>query len=322
MVLKNVAVVVGPNTPPFELGVVCEVFGFDRSQEGLPVYDFAVCSVEPGPVTTSGGFQIHTEHGLERLAEADLVAIPGWDQLETAPPEELLQALRDAVARGARVMSVCTGAFILAAAGLLDGRRATTHWRHAAELARRYPDIEVDPNVLYVDAGSVLTSAGTAAGIDLALHIIRKEHGAAAANKLARRMVVPPHRDGGQAQYIETPVAEHDRGDDLATVLDWMLANLDRQLSVEELAAQALMSMRTFNRRFVAVTGTTPHRWINSQRIRLAQRLLEETELDIEQVAQSCGFGTAATLRQHFTRHRGTSPQLYRRSFRRGEAAA
>lgn len=320
--LQNVAAVVGRNASPFELGVVCEVFGFDRSKDGLPVYDFAVCATEPGPLMTGGGFRIDTAHGLERLATADLIAIPGWDELDVEPPAALLEALRQAVARGARVMSVCTGAFVLAAAGLLDGRRATTHWRHAAELARRFPKIDVDPNVLYVDDGSVLTSAGTAAGIDLCLHILRREHGAAVANNVARRMVVAPHRDGGQAQYIETPVVEHVRGHDLALLLDWVQANLDQPMAVEDLASRALMSVRTFNRRFVAVTGTTPHRWITSQRIRLAQRLLEETELDVEQVAQQTGFGTGATLRHHFSGHRGTSPQLYRRSFRRGEAAA
>ncbi len=200
-------------------------------------------------------------------------------------------------------MSVCTGAFVLAAAGLLDGRRATTHWRHAAELARRYPDIDVDANVLYVDEGSVLTSAGTASGIDLCLHILREEHGAAVANAVARRMVVPPHRDGGQAQYIEAPMVEHDRGDDLAVVLDWVQAHLNQPFGVEHLARRANMSLRTFNRRFTATTGTAPHRWLTAQRVALAQRLLEETDLDVEQVAEQSGFGTAATLRQHFARH-------------------
>ena len=320
--LKNVVAVIGNNAAPFELGVICEVFGIDRSADGMPAYDFAVCAVEPGTVTTDAGFGIEVKHGLERLAQADLIAIPGWDEFDREIDPRLLEALRQAVARGARVMSVCTGAYVLAAAGLLDGRRATTHWRHTADLARRYPTIDVDANVLYVDDGAVLTSAGTAAGIDLSLHILRTEHGAAVANYVARRMVVPPHRAGGQAQYIETPVAEHRPGDDLAAVLDWAQANLDGPLAVDDMAARALMSVRTFNRRFVAVTGTTPHRWITSQRIRMAQRLLEETELDVEQVAQRTGFGTAATLRHHFSRHRATSPQLYRRSFRGRESAA
>ena len=314
--LKNVAVAVGNNAAPFEIGVLCEVFGYDRSDEGLPVYDFAMVAVEPPPLYTQyGHFTIDTPHGLERFAEADLIAIPGWDS-PVDPSPEFLQALRDGVARGARVMSVCTGAFVLAAAGLLDGRRATTHWRHSERLARLYPAIDIDPNVLYIDEGQVLTSAGTAAGIDLSLHIVRQEHGAAVANAIARRMVVPPHRDGGQAQYIETPVPQSAAEDDLTPVLDWVQANLDREVSVDDLAQRANMSVRTFNRRFVAVTGTTPHRWLTTQRVGLAQRLLEETNLDVERVAQQTGFGTAATMRHHFGLRRGTSPHLYRRSFR------
>ena len=312
--LKKVAVAVGQHVAAFELGVLCEVFGTDRSDEGLPVYDFRVCAVEPPPLATNSGFSISPDHGIEDLADADLIAIAAWNT-DHVPPPELLQALRDAVDRGARVMSVCTGAFVLAAAGLLDGRRATTHWRHAAQLAAQYPEIDVDANVLYVDEGLVLTSAGTAAGIDLCLHIVREEHGAAVANAIARRMVVPPHRDGGQAQYIEAPMVEHDRGDDLAVVLDWVQANLNKPFGVEHLARRANMSLRTFNRRFMATTGTAPHRWLITQRVARAQRLLEETDLDVEQVAEQTGFGTAATLRQHFARHRGTSPQAYRRSF-------
>ncbi|MDQ6747146.1 MAG: helix-turn-helix domain-containing protein [Candidatus Dormibacteraeota bacterium] len=319
--LKRVAVAVGNSVAPFELGVLCEVFGFDRSEEGLPVYEFAVCAVQPPPLQVQGGFTLETPFGIDWMRTADLIAIPGWDQPEADIPPELIEVLQQAVARGARVMSVCTGAFVLAAAGLLDGRRATTHWRHAAELTRRYPGIDVDPNVLYIDEGSVLTSAGTASGIDLCLHILREEHGAAVANAVARRMVVPPHRDGGQAQYIETPMVEHTPGDDLTAVLDWVMGHLDQPVSVDDLAARAHMSVRTFNRRFVAATGTTPHKWLISQRVGMAQRLLEETHLDVEQVAEQTGFGTAATLRHHFGRRRGTSPQLYRRTFRKGAAA-
>jgi transcriptional regulator GlxA family with amidase domain len=312
--LRKVAVAVGQRVSAFELGVVCEVFGTDRSQDGLPVYEFRVCAVEPAPLVTDGGFSIDTPYGIDELATADLIAIPAWNT-DCEPPPALLDALRAAVERGARVMSVCTGAFVLAAAGLLDGRRATTHWLHAAELARRYPAIDVDANVLYVDEGPVLTSAGTASGIDLCLHILREEHGAAVANAVARRMVVPPHRDGGQAQYIEAPMVEHDRGDDLAVVLDWVQANLNQPFGVDLLARRANMSLRTFNRRFTATTGTAPHRWLITQRVGLAQRLLEQTDLDVEQVAEQTGFGTAATLREHFARQRGTSPQAYRRSF-------
>ena len=315
--LKNVAVAACDRVSVFELGVLSEVFGFDRTADGLPGYDFAVCNAEPPPLRTSSGFSIDTPYGLERLASADLIAIPGWRDIDERPPEALLEALRQAVRRGARVMSVCSGAFVLAAAGLLDGRRATTHWQDAAVLAERYPAVEVDPNVLYIDDGLVLTSAGTAAGIDLCLHIVRVEHGASVANALARRMVVPPHRDGGQAQYIEMPIVDHDRGDDLTAVLAWAQANLDQALAVGDLAQRANMSDRTFARRFVAVTGTTPHQWLTAQRVEMAQRLLEETEYGVEMVAQQTGFGTAAMLRHHFTHHRGTSPQLYRRTFRR-----
>lgn len=315
--LKNVAVAACDRVSVFELGVLCEVFGFDRTADGLPGYDFAVCAAEPPPLRTSSGFSLETPFGLERLASADLIAIPGWRDIDEHPPEALLEALRQAVARGSRVMSVCTGAFVLAAAGLLDGRRATTHWQDAAVLADRYPAVEVDPNVLYIDDGLVLTSAGTAAGIDLCLHIVRLEHGASVANALARRMVVPPHRDGGQAQYIEMPMMDHDRGDDLTAVLGWAQGNLDQPLTVGDLAQRANMSDRTFARRFVAVTGTTPHQWLTAQRVEMAQRLLEETEHGVEMVAQQTGFGNAAMLRHHFTQHRGTSPQLYRRTFRR-----
>jgi transcriptional regulator GlxA family with amidase domain len=311
--LRNVAVAVCDGVSVFELGVVCEVFGMDRSDAGLPAYDFAVCAAEPGPLRSGGGFAITPDHGLDRLAAADLVAVPHWRSLDEPPPPALLAALRSVVDRGGRVMSVCSGAFVLAAAGLLDGRRATTHWRYAAALAARYPLVDVDPNVLYVDAGPVLTSAGTAAGIDLCLHLVREEHGTAVANAVARRMVVPPHRDGGQAQYVEAPVPAP-RRDDLGEVLDWAVAHLDTPLSVDALAARALMSPRTFARRFRATTGTTPYAWLLHQRTLLAQRLLEAGH-GVEEVARRSGFGSAATLREHFARARGTSPSAYQRAF-------
>jgi transcriptional regulator GlxA family with amidase domain len=311
--LSNVAVAVTDGVSVFELGVVCEVFGTDRTDSGLPGYDFAVCAAEPGPLRTGSGFGISPSHGLDRLAAADLVAVPHWRSLDEPPPEPLLDALRAVVARGGRVMSVCSGAFVLAAAGLLDGRRATTHWRYAAALAARYPLVSVDPGVLYVDAGPVLTSAGTAAGIDLCLHLVRSEHGADVANALARRMVVPPHRDGGQAQYVEAPVPLPRRAD-LGDVQEWAVEHLDSPLSVEVLAARALMSPRTFARRFRAATGTTPYAWLLHQRTLLAQRLLE-TGLPVEEVARRSGFGSAATLREQFARSRGTSPRAYQRTF-------
>jgi transcriptional regulator GlxA family with amidase domain len=316
-VLGNVAVAVCDRVAAFELGVICEVFGLDRTKDGLPGYEFAVCAAEPPPLRTTSGFEIVTSHGLDRLAHADLIAIPAWRDADERPPEALLVALRQAVARGAYVMSVCSGAFVLAAAGLLDGKRATTHWRHVKTLAERYPAIQVEPDVLYVDEGSVLTSAGTAAGIDLCLHIVRREQGAEVANAIARRMVVPPHREGGQAQFIEAPIG-HTSGDDgLAGILVWAQRHLDEPLSVNRLALHAHMSPRTFARRFVETTGTTPHRWLTVQRVMLAQRLLETTDLSMEQVAECCGFGTASALRLQFGRQLRTRPLAYRRSFRR-----
>ena len=299
---------------PFELAVACEVFGIDRSELSDPWYRFKVCAIDP-PVRTSIGFTIDTPYGLDDLARADTVIVPASSHDDEQPAPELIDALQRAHRRGARIMSVCSGAFTLAAAGLLDGRRATTHWMHAEELARRYPSIDVDPKVLYVDEGDVLTSAGTAAGIDLCLHVLRQDHGAEVANAVARRMVVPPHRDGGQAQFVDQPVAPSSGEDPLAAVLGWMLEHLDEPLSVDELASRAAMSPRTFARRFRAVTGTTPLQWLVSQRVVLAQRLLETTDDPVELVAHRCGFSTAAGLRQHFQRVTGTSPLAYRRTF-------
>ena len=316
MALRNVVVVVSDSFSAFELGVVCEVFGFDRSAQGLPAYDFAVVAAEEPPLTSGQGFRLDTDHRLDRVAAADLVCIPAWRSLEERPPEPLLQAVRDAVDRGARVLSVCTGAFVLAAAGVLDGRKATTHWRYAAQLAERYPLIGVDPDVLYVDDGPIITSAGTAAGIDACLHVVRQEHGVVVANALARRMVVPPFRDGGQAQYVEAPVPVDRRAgtDELAPLLDWAAENLHDDLGVEDLARRAHMSARPFARRFRQATGTTPHRWVLAQRVGHAQRLLEQG-MAVEEVARRAGFGSAATLRAAFARERGTSPSAYARCF-------
>jgi transcriptional regulator GlxA family with amidase domain len=320
--LRNVAVAACDEAPVFEIGVLCEVFGMDRTADGLPGFDFAVCAAEPPPLRTSSGFAIDTRHGLERLAEADLIAVPGWHDVDRQPPEPLLDALRAAVDRGARVMSLCSGAFVLAAAGLLDGRRATTHWRWASTMAARYPKIEMAPDVLYVDEGQVLTSAGTAAGIDLCLHLMRMEFGAEVANMIARRMVVPPHREGGQAQYIETPMPDGRREGAVGAALTWALEHLDEEIGVEVLAKRAHMSPRTFVRRFAAAFGGTPHQWILAQRLTLARRLLETTDLGIDEVATRAGFGSAAALRVHFARRLDTSPLAYRRTFRSSTAAA
>ena len=321
--LKNVAAVVLDGFEPFELGVVCEVFGTDRSDEGLPPYDFAVVAGERGRLRSSAGFTLHADYGLDRLAEADLVvALPAGDERcdRSNWPAPMLTALRLAVDRGARVLSVCTGAFGLGAAGLLDGRNCTTHWRHAAQLARMYPAAKVNPEVLYVADGPVITSAGSAAGIDACLYLVRQEQGSRVANTIARRMVVPPHRDGGQAQYVDRPVAEPSC-DTLGEVIDWMHRNLDQLVTVDELARLAAMSPRTFARRFVQETGITPMRWLTGQRILLAQQLLEETDETVDVISDRAGFGNAATFRHHFRAWRGTTPNSYRHTFRRSGGA-
>ena len=312
--VADVAVVVLDGVAPFELGVVCEVFGVDRTADGLPAFAFDICSPGGRPVRTPHGFDLVPSHGLERLAQADLVAVPAVP-MDGVVPDEVLQALRDAAGRGARVLSVCSGAFVLGQAGLLDGRRCTTHWRYAEELARRFPQADVDGDVLYVEDGPVVTSAGTAAGIDACLHVVRSDHGTRVAGAIARRMVVPPHRDGGQAQFVETPVAARE-AESLQPLLEQVRAHLDAEHTVDSLAARAHMSPRTFARRFRAETGTTPHAWLSARRVELAAALLEETDEPVERIAERTGFGTAAVLRHHFTAARATTPQAYRRTFR------
>ena len=315
-----VAAVIAHGLSPFEFAVACEVFGVDRSEEArVPWYRFVVCAADPPPVVTATGFSINTAFGLEPLRRADTIVIPACGGAEHN--QELLTALRQAHARGARIMSVCTGAFVLAAAGLLDGRRATTHWSHAERLAREYPKVNVDPGVLYVDDGDILTSAGTAAGIDLSLHVVRLDHGAEVANMLARRMVVPPHRDGGQAQFVNEPVPNLAGDDPFVETMTWVQEHLDQAVSVNDLATRAAMSPRTFARRFRAIAGTTPHQWVLRQRVLLAQRLLETTDLSVDVVADRCGLGTATNLRQHFQRIVRTSPKAYRRTFREDAAS-
>jgi transcriptional regulator GlxA family with amidase domain len=315
----RVAVLVFSPVSVFELAVACEVFGIDRSAMGVPNYDVRICTYDDPPLHTNGsGFTIDTPHRLETLAWADTIIVPGWPSPKKAPPApEVCAALRKAHRRGVRFASLCSGAYVLAAAGLLDGARATTHWMYTDDFAARYPQIDVDPGVLYVGDGQVWTSAGTAAAIDLCLHFVRMDHGAEVANVVARRMVVPAHRDGGQAQYVQAPVPETCSDDDLATTLDWAVEHLDQELEVEDLARRAKMSPRTFARRFKLATGTTPLQWLLTQRVVLAQRLLEGTDLPIETVAGRCGFGSAATLRQRFGRVVGTAPVAYRQTFRR-----
>jgi transcriptional regulator GlxA family with amidase domain len=313
--LNRVAVLALDRIAPFELGVLCEVFGTDRVGDGFPCYDFTICSPDGQPVRTSSGFLLTPHADLAPLEDADLVAVPAHP-LDSVVPEPVLAALRRAADRGAYVLSVCSGAFVLGEAGLLDGKRCTTHWRYAATLAERYPTAQVAPNALYVEDGKLLTSAGTAAGIDLCLYLVRQVHGSAIATKLARRMVVPPHRDGGQAQYVEAPLGGvHQCGPTLEPLLGWLMENLDSPVTVEELAARVHLAPRTFARRFVAETGATPHDWLTGQRVLLARQLLEETDLGVDAIATRAGFGNAATLRHHFTRRVGATPQLYRRTF-------
>ena len=296
----------------FEAAAACEVFGVDRElADGW--YDFRVCA--PRQARLGGWLRVDTPHGLDALADADTVIVPACDDVEADPPADLVAALRAAHDRGARLVSLCTGAFVLAAAGVLDGRRATTHWQHAAALAARYPRVQVEPDVLFIDEQSVLTSAGKAAGMDLCLYIVTADHGAAVANALARRLVVPARRAGGQAQFVAVP-ATADTGHALSDLLHWAGGRLDEPLTVSDLARRANMSTRHLTRRFSAATGTTPLRWLHTQRIHRAQELLETTDDGIELIAARTGMGTAATLRRHFHRALGVPPDVYRRTFR------
>ncbi|MEV0702576.1 helix-turn-helix domain-containing protein [Saccharopolyspora sp. NPDC050389] len=314
--LRSVAAVVLDGAAPFELGVLCEVFGLDRTAEGVPPIEFRVCGQRPGePLSTSVGMNVVPEHGLDGLDGADVVAVPAG-RIRDVYPADVLAGLRNAAARGATVLSVCSGAFMLGAAGLLDGRPCTTHWYYAAEFRRRFPAARLDPDVLYVDDGNVVTSAGTAAGIDACLHLVRRELGSGPAMKIARRMVVPPQRDGGQRQFIDLPVPECS-GDSLQPLLSWLQETLDIEHTIASLAMRAQMSQRTFARRFVAETGTTPNQWLATQRVLHARHLLEDTQLGIDQIARECGFGTAALLRHHFRRIVGVTPRDYRRTFSR-----
>jgi transcriptional regulator GlxA family with amidase domain len=312
----QVAVPVPGDTPLFELAVPCEVFGLDRSELVAPWYGFTLCPVGKAPVGLPHGLTLTGGGSLDDLAAADTVVVPAWSDPRSEPPADLLDALRAAHDHGARIASICSGAFVLAAAGLLDGRRATTHWRYADALAARYPQVRVDPNVLYTDDGDVLTSAGTAAGLDLCLHMIRADHGARVAAEVARRLVVPPHRDGGQAQYIRSPMPPPGaEADAISSVMAWALEHLDRPMTVADLARRAAMSPRTFARAFAAAAGTSPMHWLARRRISAAQELLETTDLPVDRIAEKVGFGSAVTLRSRFTQVAGVPPSQYRRTF-------
>lgn len=316
--IETVSALVLDGVTPFEFGVLCEVFGIDRTADGVPNFAFKVCGPEAGkPLRMSIGAHITPDHGLDGLVGADLVAIPAFVGVDY--PQQALDAIRAAAESGSIILTVCSGAFVAGAAGLLDGRKCTTHWMHADELAARHPTAEVDRNVLFVDDGNLITSAGTAAGIDACLHLVRREMGSEITNIIARRMVVPPQRDGGQRQYIDQPIPVR-CSEGFAPHLDWILGNLDEPHTVASLAKRASMSSRTFARRFVDETGRTPMQWVTDQRVLYARRLLEETDLDIDRVADRSGFGTATLLRHHFRRIIGVTPSDYRRRFSRGES--
>ena len=301
----------------FETGIVTEVFGLPRPEFDVPWYELTVCAETPGTVRLVGGATLHTGHGLDAFAAAGTLIVPGVADVHADPTPALTGALRAAHRRGARIVSICSGAFALAGAGLLDGRRATTHWRYADLLARRHPAVRVDPDVLYVDDGDILTSAGSAAGLDLCVHLVRRDHGPTVANAVARRLVVPPHREGGQAQFIESPVPGDPEDDRLAASMSWALANLGTPITVDRLARQAHMSARTYLRHFARTTGTTPIRWLIDRRVQASLPLLETTTVPIEEVATTVGFETAVTFRHHFTAAMRTSPSAYRRAFTR-----
>jgi AraC family transcriptional activator FtrA len=312
----RVVVPLTSNVPIFEAAVACAVFG--RTREDFPVpwwYEVVLCAGQHAPLRTAEGLGLGNGHGLAELERADTVIVPACADLQGDPPPELLDALRAAHARGARIASICTGAFTLAAAGLLDGRRATTHWMHGAELSRRWPTVRLDPNVLYTQDERIFTSAGECAGLDLCLHLIRLDHGSRVANALARRLVIAPHRDGGQAQYIDSSLPGGD-STSLGPVLDWARTRLHEPLTIDDLAAEASMSQRTFLRHFRALTATTPLQWLLHERVARARELLETTGDTIDRIAEHCGFGTAQSLRTHFTRINKIGPSRYRQTFR------
>lgn len=313
MARHRVVALLNPPQSPFELGCAAEVFGTVRP--GVPArYDFRVCAERPGPLETTAGYAMLVDSGLTALTTADTVIIPGWQPPGVPAPRSVVTALRAAHRRGARIVAICTGAFVLAQAGLLDGRRATTHWRHAAQLAASFTDVHVDPDVLYVDHGDVATSAGTGAGIDLCLHLVRSDHGAAHADQIARNMVLPPRREGSQRQYAARPAAAVP-DESLAPLLEWATARLGTDLTVGRLAGHAGLSNRTLARRFTEQLGTSPGRWLLGQRLESARVLLEQTDLPVEAVAARVGLASALNLRRRFRTHLGTTPGAYRRTF-------
>ena len=301
----------------FEFGCAVELFALERPELGVDWYQFAVCAIEPGPIRAAGGITIAAPHDPALLAQADTIVIPGWRDADEAPPPALLVQLRDAHARGARLCSICSGVFILAAAGLLDGQRATTHWRYADKLARRYPAIDVQPDDLYVDSGQMITSAGSAAGLDMLLHLVRRDYGAHVGNLVAQRLVVAPHREGGQAQYLPRPMA-HDEEGRLTKLMDWIRRHPTEQHSVASMASRAAMSARTLQRQFQETTGFGPIEWVTRERIAIVKDLLETSQWSVAMLAEKAGFGSEESLRHHFRRLTLTTPAAYRRQFSEG----
>ncbi|WP_199102798.1 helix-turn-helix domain-containing protein [Aquitalea sp. ASV11] len=307
-----IAVLAFQHISPFHLSVPCVVFG--DAHPDMPAFTLRVCAVDAGPIRTSAGFSIACDYGLEGLDGADIIILPSW-QVGRPVPDALVQALQQASHAGVQIVGLCLGAYVLAEAGLLDGRNATTHWAYAEDFASRYPQVRLDPAVLYVEDGQLLTSAGTAAGLDCCLHLLRQRYGAELANGVARRLVVPPHRQGGQAQFIAQPLPVSAGDARLAALLDWVRANLAQTHTLDSLAARMAMSRRSFTRHFRQLTGSTVGQWLVSERLRYSQRLLESTEYSVEQVAALAGFGSAAALRHHFRLHYGVSPMQWQQNF-------
>jgi transcriptional regulator GlxA family with amidase domain len=313
----NVCVIAFNGISPFHLSVPCLVFGQDRRVGDSPWFKLAVCAGEDGVLMTNAGFAIQCDHGLDQVTRADIVVVPSWRDVDARPPDAILDALNAAHARGALVVGLCLGAFVLAHAGLLDGKQATTHWAWAAQLAQDFPQIDVDAKVLYVEQDQVLTSAGVAAGLDCCIHIVRRAYGREIANTLARRLVVSPHREGGQAQFIDQPVPQGASDQRLSLLLDWLRANLGEALSIDQVAQRLAMSRRSFTRHFKQITGSTFGKWVINERIKAAQQQLETTHDSVEKIATVCGFGTSLSLRQHFSAVVGVSPTSYRKTYRR-----
>ncbi|MEN4917876.1 helix-turn-helix domain-containing protein [Achromobacter spanius] len=313
--MHTVAVIAFEDISPFHLSVPCMVFGDDLAKLGVPRYRLLICGERPGLLSTMSGFRIEVEHDLRALELADTIIMPAWRDPDESAPPALLKALQAAHARGARIAGLCLGTFVLAEAGLLDGRSAATHWAWSEDFVRRHPKVRLERKSLYIDDGDILTSAGTAAAIDCCLHLLRCDHGAEVANRVARRMVVAPHRDGGQAQYIEQPLPERHGPDKLGATLDWAMQNLREPLTLDQLADKAGMSRRNFTRRFKAKTGATVSQWVLNHRLASAQRLLETSDKTVDLIADSVGFGSSASFRQHFASAFAISPSGYRRQF-------